>query len=200
MLEFLKAIAEKLGLDPATIEDEQTGQQAILAAIDLLVKGEEPEPETAPPADAPPATEASTGAPVKKETVTREFAASHSAKPSPMLVKTLAENRELKIGQLVRSGKLLPAAADVLRAQFIGKDNAVVALALSHGSDGNDFDGALRLIETNAPAREWGSKTGPQTTLTLSDPSKNKPVKSPLVEDMERRAKEAAERRQATAR
>lgn len=117
-------------------------------------------------------------------------------KPNPMIVKTLAENRTLKLSQLVETGKITPAARKRLAAQFIGKEDSAITLALSR--DGNDgFDEVIAALKENASIKT-GERTGVQLEegngdlVELQRGSDGKP-RNFLMEDAERRVKEARE-------
>ena len=201
MLEFLQKMAAALGLDPAQIVDEQAGGQLILDAIAALVEkagGVEPAPgAVAPPVGAaaaptPGAPAAGAAGTPRKTTTTTEFAASAgkagdgAPEPAPIMVKTLVENRRLKLQQRVESGHISPAQATKYAELYASED--AIKLALSSGSDGSDFDKLLEVIDLGEPMFKKGTKTGPQT-FALSDSRKGdgKPKKSPLVACVEGR-------------
>jgi hypothetical protein len=198
ILDLWQTIGSAMGLDKAAMTDVATASKMVLEALDgLLAKVNEG--ATADPTATGTATVPASGAPagapagtVRKETVIRDMAASQGDdKPNPMVVKTLAENRELKISGLVNAGKISPATAEKLGARFIGKDKAAVALALSQGSDGSDFDAMIEALEANTPV-ELGEKTGVQS-FSLGDPQKKaESGVSPLVTDADQRAEQAA--------
>ena len=197
MLDKLKKIAAALGLDPATIVDETAGLEIVLDAMMAWIEKQAETGES----PAAPATQASDhdpagGGGVSKETVTREFTASMGDKPeppNPLLVKSIAEARGLKIDALVLSRHLKPAAAAKWKEMFIGKDDQAVSLALSSGSDGSDFDLMIEATKLNDPFIETGEKSGPQASIRLSDPNKPGPAERPdIVKDAEARAKAAA--------
>ncbi len=198
MLEKLKKVAAALGLDPATIVNEVAGLEIVLDAVMAWLEkqteeagNEEPAAAGAPPGGAPPVAAGGGEGGVKKETLTREYAGkfggAKAEPPNPLLVKSIAETRGLKIDALVLSGHLSPAAADKWREMFIGKDAEAVCLALSSGSDGRDFDLMIEATKLNDPIKT-GVQSGPQTGIRLSDPNKTKPgEKSDLVKDAEAR-------------
>lgn len=206
MLEFLQKLGAMLGLDPATMTDEVAASEVVLGAVAALLEklngaGDEVPPEGAVP-PAPPATPpvAASGGAVRKESVTREYG--FSTKPvSPMMVKTIAENRGMKIDRLVEGGKVTTAVADDLRERFIGADAGAVKLALERDSDGADFDAVVSAFEKNDPIA-LKEKTGPQTVVRMSDARKGDgaPKESPLVANAKARAKAADERRVAMSR
>lgn len=209
MLEWLQKLAAALGLDPGTLADDATAMQAIEAQVAALMEelgakgegGEEGTPNPIAPVGA--AGSGAPASPVTKKTVTEEFRASHAAadgeapKPNAMVVKMMAENRSLKIKALVDGGKITPKVAETLALQFIGKQNEVVALALSQDSDGSDFETVIGAFEANDPVKT-GEKTGAQsTTLRLADDMKDgkPPKQSGLADDADRRAEAARKRR-----
>jgi hypothetical protein len=204
MLEFLKKMAAMIGVDPESIVDEAAGQEAVLAALTALLekKGATNPQETDDPAAAPGGEEGigggktppsglsqeTTKAPIREQTTTTKYGLSRGEKPNPMVVSTLAENRSLKIDGLVRDGKITKAVADKLRDQFIGKDNAVVSLALSSGSDGKDFESVIAAFAANDPV-ELKKSAGAQ--VTLSDNAKGASNEKGLVADAKARQERA---------
>lgn len=108
-------------------------------------------------------------------------------KPDPMLLKLAADNRSVKLDQLVTAGKITPAVREKLKGVFIGKDNAALALSLSAGT-ADEFDAIVAALAENNPVKT-GEMTGAQVhgdTVTLSDGSKGD---NPLLADAQRRAK-----------
>jgi hypothetical protein len=199
MLEFLQKLAATLGLDPAQITDEATGAELVNQAIaDMLAKmkggaaTDDKGGGTPPPATGATAVNAGgSGSAVRKETVTREFAASQG-QPAPIMVKMLTENRELKLSNLVQAGKITPAQRDELAKDYCTPE--ACKLVLSSGSDGSDFDRLVKVLEANAgsPVKP-GEKSGMQT-MTLSNGGAGKPAENPILASAERRAKAAADR------
>lgn len=193
MLEFLQKLGAALGLDPAAMVDEATAQKMIFDAIEALMAKVPKEDEgEAGPGATPPAS--NDGAPpVRKETITRQFSAGKSAaatavEVSPLLAKTVAENRKLKIDSLVTSAKITKAQADKLKSEWSATE--AVTLTLSQGGDGSDFDRMIEILDMGAPLVRTGERTGAQS-LALSDGSKGNQNQVPsLVADAERRAKE----------
>lgn len=201
MLEYLQRIGALLGLDPAAMVDEVTAAKMVEEAITALVEAK-PEAEPGAAGEVLPASTEPAGKPgsVKKETLTKEYAGTFSnekGEVNPMLVRLMAENRQIKIDGLVKGGKINPAVAKDLAEQFIGKEGAAVSLALSQGSDGSDFNLMIAAFEKNQPIKA-GEKTGAQAgkdDVTLSDASKGGGEKpNPLIADADRRRKEAKER------
>lgn len=190
-LEKLKEIAASLGLDPETIVDEAAGVDTVLDKVCLSLgewqaekKKAEAEKvtltaslatEKAKNADKPPAD------PIKPK----------AEPPNAMLVQSLAENRRLKVDALILSGHITPAVRDKLVEQFIGEDDKAVALALSNGSDGSDFNHMIEAFKLNDPIT-FKSKTGAQVGIRLADDRKGKPAeKTALAKDVDRRVAEA---------
>lgn len=221
MLEFLQKMASVLGIDPAQIIDEVTGKQLIVDAVAGMVSqlgGAADAGDAAAgdpgagagagggggggrslpglPRGTPPPIGAA-GQPIRKETTTREFAASGAddTKVDPLLIsmaKMQVENRMLKLQQRVDSGHLAPAQATKFAELWATEE--VVQASLAAGSTSDDFDKMLAVIDMAEPALKPGGKTGPQTKLKLSDPLKDgKPKVSGLVASAERRAKQAQE-------
>ena len=213
MLEFLQKLGAILGIDPAEIPDEATAMALIEEKITALVEQVTGEPAAEPGAAGAPGAPtpgapaaASTGQPgaaVRKQSVTTEYAGAFAldseGKPNPMVVKTFAENRRMKIEKLLDTRKITPAVRDKMVARWVGKNNEMVGLALARGDDGSDFDAAIEAFEANDPiALKTGEKTGAQSkTVVLSDANKadgDKP--NPLVANAEARRKAADEQAQ----
>lgn len=210
ILKYLQELGALVGLDPATMTDEATAAKMLAEAVAALVEKNaadaDGDAEVGP--DGKPVIPASskpsgTDGKLKEETLTRKFAGTFSddGKPNPMVVKLMAEGRQMKIDRLVEMNKITAAVAKDLTDQFIGKDGAAVNLALSNGSDGSDFDLMVAAFEKNEPV-EPGEKTGAQggKSMTLSDGNKGDDKPNALVADAERQAKEAKEQRAAVRR
>lgn len=193
-LKKLKEIAASLGLDPDTIVDEDAGVDAVLDKFVLSLgewqaekkkAGEEKAALTASLATEKAKNVGKPGDdPIKPK----------AEPPNPLLVKTIGESRELKIDALVASGHLSVPAADKWKEMFIGENAQAVALALSNGSDGSDFNLMIEAQKLNDPIKiKTGTQSGPQTGVRLSDPSKGKPgEKNALQRDTDARVAAAA--------
>lgn len=107
----------------------------------------------------------------------------------PHIVRLSAENRRMKLDGLVAASRLTPAARDQAVARFIGDGNSdKLALELSRGSDGSEFDAFVEIVKANDPIA-LKEHTRAQTSLTLSDPNNGGvKEKSPVVANAERRA------------
>jgi hypothetical protein len=102
-----------------------------------------------------------------------------------MVVKTLQENRVLKLTRLAEQGKISTAQKDKIAKSWASTET--VSLALSSGSDGSDFDDLVSTLDMGE-ARKPGAMSGVQT-MSLSDGRKNGEAKpSGLVAVAERRA------------
>jgi len=206
MLEFLKKLAAALGLDPNTIVDETAGMDLVMQAIDALIKkaggsgeGQGDDTGTTNP---PPASQAGKGGgPVRKEVITREFAASRRAArddadddgPSvhPRLISLEVRNRNLELSRLCTEGKITPDQKKKLAEEWC--DAEAVGLVLSAGSDGSDFERLIQVLDMN-PALKMGEKSGRQTPIALSDGSKGGTNENPLLKNAQARAKAAQAR------
>lgn len=197
-LTFLQTIATALGVaEPVTAENYQALITNAVNALVAKVRGvpSPAAPPPAPPSDpggpvpaGPPAgggmSTPTPGATVKK--VTTEYAASMQPH-NPQLVKLLADNRRLKIEQLVRDGKISPAVRDKMIARFIGDKNAAVELALSRSDDGSDFDAMIEAFTINQPLRR-GEQTGGQIAMSNPIAAEGKD-QDRLAKKMEERSK-----------
>lgn len=108
--------------------------------------------------------------------------------PDDTLVSLAADNRTMKLKQLVEAGRITPVVRDKLEALYVGDDNAALILSLKAGTQG-EFDKVVAALAENDPVKLKES-TGPQT-IKLSDSRKTDEV-NPLIADAERRAKAAA--------
>jgi len=105
-------------------------------------------------------------------------------KPAPdaTLLSLAADNRTMKLSQLVAAGKITPAVSDKLMAIYIGEGNAALILSLQENRQG-DFDALVLALSENDPVK-LAETTGGQV---LSNPLKAK--ENPLIADAEARAK-----------
>lgn len=99
-------------------------------------------------------------------------------------IKVATENRELKIGQLINTGKITPAVGEELKKIYTTKDN----ITLSLSSEDSTFDKMVEALSKNESVVKTGEKTG-QQTLELSDPNKGGDERNYLIEDAEKRQK-----------
>ncbi len=99
-------------------------------------------------------------------------------------IKVATENRELKIGQLINTGKITPAVGEELKKIYTTKDN----ITLSLSSEDSTFDKMVEALSKNEAVVKTGEKTG-QQTLELSDPHKGGDERNYLIEDAEKRQK-----------
>lgn len=107
-----------------------------------------------------------------------EKAASKKPAISASLVGILCENRQMKIDNLVKDGKITPAAAQKLRDRYADKGNKATALALSHETD-DGFDAVLETLKANEPVVSLSHKSPAQLSYT---------GENPMVADAKRRA------------
>jgi len=192
MLEFLKQLAGALGLDPAAISDETAGTKAIMDAIAALLEKLKQEPSTVQASEkTEPAAEPAQGGAVKKETVTREYAASLAGEPQRLLVRLATENRSMKLNALAAEGRITPAQRDKLVKDWATPE--AVTLTLSAGRDGEDFERLLEVLRLAEPVVRMGEKTGPQT-VALSDSRKSTQPENPVVANAEARAQRFQDR------
>jgi len=138
-----------------------------------------------------PAAEPAQGGAVKKETVTREYAASLAGEPQRLLVRLATENRSMKLNALAAEGRITPAQRDKLVKDWATPE--AVTLTLSAGRDGEDFERLLEVLRLAEPVVRMGEKTGPQT-VALSDSRKSTQPENPVVANAEARAQRFQDR------
>ncbi len=180
MLELIQKIAAALGISEEVTEEN--AEQLLVPVLNALIArakaegGAQPAPGTAAPgaqAEGSGVATGGTASTVTDRTITDNLAASRSAAgPNAMVVRVLADNRRMRIDRAVEKGILRRPAAQRLIERYIGEGNAAVALAMSRGDAGDDFDAVMEAFEANGPvALATGTKTGPQLQ-PLPDPAK----------------------------
>jgi len=105
--------------------------------------------------------------------------------PAPQVVKLVTENREIKLGNLVKAGIITPAVKDVLATRFVAEK--AVTLELSKGNS-DEFDFLYGVLAQNNPVK-LAEITGVQV-VELSQANKEEP-ENPVQKDINRRRKEA---------
>lgn len=198
--EFQKNLAAKSGMSAAEIGalTSENAEAEILKRVEAnqkkLTDGAKPPAGSDADGDASIAGDGNDGA--GNETPAALAASRGKRKPNPLVVKTVAQGRIATIDAAVKAGELNKAAADKLKERFCKSD--AVALALSRGDDGSDFDAVMDTIKANKTTvgADGKEKTGPQVSddaVELSRGDKSADADA-LEKDAERRRKEHAER------
>ena len=102
-------------------------------------------------------------------------------------IKVATENRELKVGQLINTGKITPAVGEELKKIFTDKEH----ITLSLSSEDSIFDKMVEALSKNETVVQTGEHTGAQT-LELGDPLKSNSdteLDNPLTRDADKRQK-----------
>jgi len=167
-----KKIAEALGLE--TSENEVTEEMILNGITELNTKVQESQ-QSVEAAEAK-AAEASKKA---EETIAASL---EGYKPDPLLVKTVGENRKMKIETLHQAGKVTTHVRDLLVDAFVGDD---LALALANPAT-DKFDAIVKAIGENDMI-ELREQTGPQV-LELANAAAKSKSDGLLVKNAEERA------------
>lgn len=162
----LRALATKLGIQDSVPDDQLP--DAVAAAIDALLKklaeaNKEPDGDEKTPK--PPAV-----------------AASAPPKVAPVQLSLVRDARTQRVNSLVSSGKIVPAVATKLTAQYC--TDAAIESAFAGKDDG--FEGTIVALSLNENVTTFKEQSGRQD-LALSNAQRDD-SKNPLVEDAKRRA------------
>lgn len=121
------------------------------------------------------------GAELKKA---KEKPTEKPTKPAPdaTLLSLAADNRTMKLSQLVAAGKITPAVSDKLTTIYIGEEKAALILCLQENRH-SEFDALILALSENDPVQLKETTMG----QVLNSPLKTKV--NPLIADAEARAK-----------
>ncbi len=175
----MEAICKLLGIDPTgkTPEDVEKEMLAKITSMNAsLTAGADEMKEK----DAALATANATLARLNKG----------EAKPDPVVLRVVGENRRMKIENRVASGKLTRKGADKLADAWIGKDNSNLSRTID---DENDlrFDAVMAAIDENKPLRPRGNET-PAQSMSRANPSDEPGDNEPLINDKLQASRKAA--------
>ena len=125
----------------------------------------------------------------ERDALKAETKKDNQVEPDPTLISLAADNRQMKLKQLVEAGRITPAVSDKLKTLYLGEENKALILSLKTGTQGQ-FDELVMALSENDPVKL--KETSGQQTVALSDSKKGNNGTNVLLADAEKRAKAAA--------
>lgn len=143
-MDYLKKVALALGITIGDGAKEDEVEKMVMDAIAKLKDG-----GAAAATAAKEATEAKAALSTARTTIAELEAKLKPREIDPTVLKLSRKNRELELSRRVESGKLSQAAADKIKAAWIGDDKAL-ALSMSPAMDAA-WEQTLEAIDVNEP-------------------------------------------------
>ncbi len=110
-------------------------------------------------------------------------------------MQTVGDAVTVKLGGLVKDGKITPKVAEALTDLFVGAEGATLAASMKTVKDPTEIPNKVIAALSDNDPLQLGEKSGPQTHNDIVTLSRNPDNKNVLQEDADRRVKAAEAQR-----